>query len=237
MIKAVRSFIGGRILAVSVALACAGPLLAAAQNNTPVKVGNYAAKITLACVGDSITQGVGAGGGNSWPDQLCKLLGDKWEVKNFGVSGTTLMKSGDSPYQKHGAFNGAKALNPDVVVIALGTNDTKPQNWKNFKQDFEADYKDMVRQFAELPSKPRIFVCRPPYIARTGNWGINNPNTLEEIPVINKVAQDLKLGVIDVYAALQGKDNLIPDNVHPNGGGATAIAQAVFKALTGKAAP
>jgi lysophospholipase L1-like esterase len=38
-----------------------------------------------------------------------------------------------------------------------------------------------------------------------------------------------------VHAALAGKDALIPDRVHPNSEGMTAIATAVFQALTGKA--
>jgi lysophospholipase L1-like esterase len=42
------------------------------------------------------------------------------------------------------------------------------------------------------------------------------------------------VGVIDVHGALNGKDALIPDRVHPNTEGATEIAKAVFKALTGK---
>ena len=85
--------------------------------------------------------------------QFGRMLGAKWDVKNFGVSGTTLLKNGDNPYQRQNAFHRAKELNPDVVVIALGTNDTKPQNWKHFKEHFEADYKDMVLQFADLPAK------------------------------------------------------------------------------------
>jgi len=224
-----------RFFSVLLVFSMALPVLA--QDSTPVKVEKYKAPIKVSCVGDSITQGVGAGGGNSWPDQLRKMLGEKWDVKNFGVSATTLMKSGDSPYQKKDAFKKAKDFNPDVVVIMLGTNDTKPQNWKNFKKDFEADYMDMVKQFAELASKPRIFVCYAPYIAKGGNWGINEPNTVEEIPVITKVAKELKLGIIDVHGALKDKDSLIPDNVHPNAEGATVIAQTVFKALTGKPAP
>lgn len=208
-----------------------------AQDQSPVQVEKYSAPIKLACVGDSITHGVGAGRGQSWPDQVGRLLGEKWVVRNFGVSGTTLLKCGDSPYQRTGSFGNAKSFLPDVVVIALGTNDTKPQNWTNFTARFESDYHDIVLQFADLPSKPRIFICRPPYIAKTGNWGINETNTLEEIPVIDKVAKDLKLGVIDLHAALKGQDAWIPDNVHPNTEGATAMAAAVYQALTGKAAP
>jgi len=226
-----------RYLHVMIAAAVALPALAWAQDSSPIDIGKYKEPIKLACVGDSITAGVGAGKGRSWPDQVRGMLGEKWDVKNFGVSGTTLLKNGDNPYQKKGAFKNAKDFNPDVVVIMLGTNDTKPQNWKNFKKDFEPDYKDLAKQFAETANKPRIFVCYPPYVAKDGHWGINEPNVLLEIPVIKKVAEDMKLGLIDVHGATSGKDGLFPDNVHPNADGAKVIAAAVFKALTGKEAP
>lgn len=224
-----------RAFAVLVAVATAFPVPIVAQDLSTVQVDKYTAAIRVACVGDSITAGFGAGRGNAWPDQLRKVLGPGWDVRNFGVSGTTLMKSGDSPYQKCGAFNAAKEFNPDVVVIILGTNDTKPQNWDKFKKDFEADYKDMVSQFAALAAKPRIFISYPPYIAQGGSWGINEPNTVEEIAVVTRVAKDMKLGIIDVHDALKGKDELIPDRVHPNAQGQTVIARAVLKALTGYA--
>jgi lysophospholipase L1-like esterase len=203
----------------------------------PVDVSKFQRPVKVACVGDSITEGVGAKRGQSWPDQLGAMLGDQWEVKNFGLSATTLMNSGNKPYQKCGKFTAAMESAPDVVVIMLGTNDTKPNNWKHFEKDYENDYRDLVGDFAQLGSKPRIFVCYPPYIAKDGNWGINEPNTRDQIPVVTKVAKDLKLGIIDVHAALDGKDALIPDKVHPNTEGATLIAKAVYEGLTGKPAP
>lgn len=215
-----------------VAVSLTFPVVAAAQDSSPIKAANCAAPIKVACVGDSITQG--GADGRPWPSQLREMLGDRWNVQNFGASGTTLMKSGDSPYQKHEKFGAAKALHPDVVIIALGTNDTKAQNWKNFEKDFEADLIDMVKQSAALSSKPRIFVCCPPYIARGGNWGINDGNTLQEIPVITKVAKAMNLGIIDLHGALKDKDGMIPDNVHPNAEGQKEIALAVLQALTGK---
>jgi len=222
-----------RFLAAILIFIMAVPFYAEAQDRTWVNVAKYQKVIKLACVGDSITQGFGAASGMSWPDQIIKMLGAKWEVKNFGVSGTTLLNSGDNPYQKQGAFKNAKEFNPDVVVIMLGTNDTKPQNWKN-KAKFEADYIDMIKQFVALPSKPRVFICYPPYIAGNGNYGITEPNTKEEISMVNKVAKTMKVGVIDVHGALKRKDALIPDRVHPNTEGATVIAKAVYKVLIGK---
>ena len=206
-----------------------------AQNREPVEVTKFDRPVKLACVGDSITRGVGAK--QPWPDQLREMLGDRWEVKNFGVSGATLMNRGDKPYQKLKAFQAALDYAPDVVVLALGTNDTKPHNWKHFETDYEKDLRDLVGDFAGLESKPRIFVCYPPYIAKDGNWGINESDTKAQIPAITRVAQDLDLGIIDVHGALDGRDDLIPDTVHPNTEGARCIAEAVFGSLTGKKAP
>ena len=49
------------------------------------------------------------------------------------------MNSGNKPYQKSKQFRAALSSNPDVVVIMLGTNDTKPANWKNSADDYEVD--------------------------------------------------------------------------------------------------
>ncbi len=142
------------------------------------------------------------------------------------------MNSGNKPYQKSKQFKAALSSNPDIVVIMLGTNDTKPANWRNSAKDYEVDYRDLISDFEKLPSKPKIYLCLPPYIAKEGRWGINNQDTLAQIPMIKKIAKDLKLEVIDVYAALEGQDDLIPDTVHPNTGGAALIAKAVATSLT-----
>ena len=167
------------VAVVSVLLAIPGT----AQDTTPVATARYKAVIKVACVGDSITQGHGVPGGMAWPDQLARMLGEKWTVGNFGISGTTLMKSGDKPYQNEEAFKNAKSFNPDVVVIMLGTNDTKPGNWKD-KARFEADYQDLLQQFAQLPGKPKTYLCYPARVVGDGNWGINEAGVQEEIPII-----------------------------------------------------
>ena len=56
----------------------------------------------VACVGDSITYGSGIKGREtkSYPAQLAGMLGEDYVVKNFGVSGATMLKKGDKPYWK-----------------------------------------------------------------------------------------------------------------------------------------
>lgn len=207
--------------------------LMAAEPNAPIRVDEYQGVIRVACVGDSITAGVGAERGKSYPAQLAKMLGDKWEVRNFGVSGSTLLQHGNKPYQKQRAFKAALEYDPNVVVIMLGTNDTKPQNWK-LKNEFVADYKDLLSQFAQLPSKPRIYICHPVPVPGGGNYGINEAGVKEQAPMIDKIAQETKVGVIDMYGALKDHPETLPDKVHPNTEGATLMSKAVCKALTGK---
>jgi hypothetical protein len=75
----------------------------------PIDPAKYRAPVKVACVGDSITQGSGAGPGKSYPAQLQGMLGDKWKVGNFGVSGRTLLKKGDFPYWKEKKYQEALA--------------------------------------------------------------------------------------------------------------------------------
>src|SRR4030042_1584268 len=81
----------------------------------------------IACVGDSITYGSGISDrlNDSYPAQLQRMLRQydpAWEVQNFGARGATLLSRGDTPYIRESAYSGAKACNPDIVIIKLGTN-------------------------------------------------------------------------------------------------------------------
>ena len=197
---------------------------------------DYKAPVRIACIGDSITRGAGAAKGKSYPAQLQALLGKSWVIGNFGVSGRTLLKKGDFPYWQEKAYQKALGFKPDIVLIMLGTNDTKPQNWKH-EADFVADYTDLVKSFLTLESKPRVYVCRPCPVPEPGNFGINETRVIEGIKRIDALAAEMKLGVIDMHAALVKTPLLLPDRVHPNTEGAGEMAKAAYAVLTGKPAP
>lgn len=207
-----------------------------APRGAPVDVAKYTETIRVACVGDSITAGVGVKNGklDPYPTQLDNMLGEKWTVKNFGVSGSTMLNKGDKPYQKEKAFKAALESKPDVVIIMLGTNDTKPQNWK-FQEEFAADAKSLISQFAELPTKPRIFIALPVPAPGAGNFGINDAGVKAEQPLITAVAKETGATVIDLYSPLVEKPEHFPDRVHPNTAGASVMAATVYQALAGKA--
>jgi lysophospholipase L1-like esterase len=199
----------------------------------PIDEKAYKEPIRVACIGDSITAGAGLLSDNSYPSQLGRMLGGEWTVLNCGASGSTLLNQGDKPYTKRGIFKRAVMVNPNVVVIMLGTNDTKPVNWK-FKDQFMADYKDLIAQFARLPGSPKIFLCRPACVQGANRFNINEAVILEQIPLIDKLADEGHYGLIDIHGVVKDHPELFPDKVHPNGEGSTLLAKAVYKALRGQ---
>ena len=188
--------------------------------------------IKVACVGDSITAGAGVKDAkNRYPAQLGELLGAGYDVKNFGNSGSTMLDDGDKPYKKQKSFTDAVAFAADIVVIKLGTNDSKPQNWAK-KDGFTPSTKSLVEAFKYANPKAKIFLCYPVPVIGKGNFGIRDEVVKNEIiPLIKKTADELKLPVIDLYAALDNKAELFPDRVHPNDDGAKLIAKAVHAAV------
>ena len=99
-----------------------------------ISLNSFAQKVKVACVGNSVTWGYLLPNRETecYPYQLGKMLGDSYEVKNFGVSGATLLEKGHRPYIIQEFYKEALAYKPDVVVISLGLNDTDPRNWPNY---------------------------------------------------------------------------------------------------------
>ncbi|MBA9075436.1 MULTISPECIES: GDSL-type esterase/lipase family protein [Rufibacter] len=188
-------------------------------------------KIKVACVGNSITEGYGLK--QTYPEVLQQLLGGEYEVQNFGLGGRTLLKKGDMPYWREEKYQQVLAWEPDIVIIKLGTNDSKPQNWR-YKEEFVPDYSAFVKSFQALPSNPQVYLALP-MPAFEDKWGITeNIIKNEVIPAVKKVARQTKVKTIDLYKPFVGKANLTYDMIHPNEGGAALLAAQVHRALKAK---
>ena len=189
--------------------------------------------VRVACIGNSITFGAGIKNRSrdSYPSVLARMLGDNYWVKNFGVSARTMLNKGDHPYMNEPAYKNALAFNPNIVVIKLGTNDSKSFNWK-YKADFMKDAQNMINAFKGLPSQPKIYLCYPSKAYLTGDVINDDIISKEIIPMIKKLAKKNDLSVIDLHTAMDGMPELFPDRIHPNEKGAQVMAKAVYQSIS-----
>lgn len=218
------------LLLLSIFLLSASCLLA--QHFRP----HYPDTIRVACVGNSITEGYGLKDKKTqaYPARLQQLLGDRYQVQNFGLSGHTLMRGTDRPYmndKKWFRFQKALASDPDIVTIKLGTNDSKTPYDSLLHADFIKDLNALVDSFQALPSKPYIYLCTP--IPADGEvWTIRDSVIIGEvIPRIRAVAQERNLPVIDLYNPIKPFIDLLPDKIHPNAAGAMIIAEEIARRI------
>jgi acetyl esterase/lipase len=185
--------------------------------------------VRVACIGNSITHGSGIDmqEHRGYPAQLQTLLGNGYYVRNFGVGGRTMLKKGDRPYMQELAWADAQAFQPNIVLIKLGTNDSKDYNWNPHKADYPKDMQAMIDTLQALPSKPRIFLCTPIKAFRD-KWGITDSVIVNEvIPAIRQVAKKNKLPVIDLHPVVTDPHDMTSDMIHPNEKGAHKMAEEV----------
>jgi acetyl esterase/lipase/lysophospholipase L1-like esterase len=190
--------------------------------------------IRVACIGNSITDGHGIDMSslNAYPGQLQQLLGDGYQVRNYGRSARTLLNKGDFPFMNEEAWQHALAFDPDIVVIKLGTNDSKPENWQ-YGKEFQQDLQQMVDALKACPSQPKIYLATP-ITAFKSTWGISDSVIVNEIiPIIRKVAKKNKLEVIDLHARFEDNDGkqMMADGIHPTQQGDAQIARLVMEAI------
>jgi lysophospholipase L1-like esterase len=153
---------------------------------------NLANSTRIACIGDSITANSG------YPNLLQTMLGGNSVVGNFGVVGSTVLSNTSKTYIDQAAFQRAKAFQPDIVVIMLGSNDAHV-GYYLLIDGFDADYERIVGEFQALASKPEVFLVKPPPIF-TNEFNLSNANLVEGvIPRIGQVGKELGLPTIDVY--------------------------------------
>lgn len=203
--------------------------------NTPLD-----GQIRIACVGDSITYGHGV---SNWPKQnypavLQNILGDSYNVQNFGVSGCTVQSGGDQPYTATERYTQGLDYSADIVILMMGSNDSKPENWQD-TEAFKAAYTALLDGYLNNAKTPQIYVCTPakPFYLDGQTDGPTSfdicPEQVEQIAqIVRQIAEERGLPLIDIYTlTAEHAEWFEKDGVHPNADGAAAIAQAVKDAI------
>lgn len=194
-------------------------------------------KIRVACVGNSVTYGATLENREieNYPAQLQLLLGEDYQVQNFGRSGTTLLEKGHRPYIKQEEYKKALEFKPEIVVIHLGLNDTDPRNWHNYKDDFIPDYLKLIDSFRQINSKAEVYICKlTPIFSGHSRFQSGTYIWYHQIQqAIEKTATIANVPLIDLNEDLYIRPDLFPDYLHPQAEGAEIIAKRVYASLTG----
>ena len=200
----------------------------------------------VACVGDSITQGARVDSDRqSYPVRLSEILGNAFEVRNFGIGGATLIREGRPTVWSQ--VDAIRKYNPHMVIVALGTNDTvegQRRNWSRI-DSFKPDCLDLVHLLLKLPAKPTVFLAGPtPMVLETPGLSKQRlVNLSERLPrleklrtvlhqVVDKLNSD-RLVWLDLGPVLRSRPELLTqeDGVHPNIQGYKEIALAVSRSI------
>ncbi|WP_295099263.1 D-alanyl-lipoteichoic acid biosynthesis protein DltD [uncultured Fibrobacter sp.] len=214
-----------------------------------VFAGTAMAQTRVACVGNSITEGYGIWDQKKYPDHLQEMLGDNYKVQNFGVSSMTFANKGpgdNMSYWNTDKFKAALEFNPEVVVIELGTNDSKfftnnciengqPRYNYNYgqyeKEQLYRDYEALLDTFMHLTTSPRVIATLQPY-SNNCEWGIMDTAIVNQInPIIEEVATRKGVEIIDLHSQFNTPDWFLADSVHPNATGAKELARIIKEGI------
>jgi lysophospholipase L1-like esterase len=188
--------------------------------------------VRVACIGDSITFGLGISDTNqTYPARLQALLGPEFDVRNFGKSGCTVTRDSVSTwargYIKQAEHTNALAFQPDVVICNLGINDVS--TFVNaHRTNLVRDYREIIAAYRALPTAPRIIIWQRLAPLFPGQTYYGQPVVTEVSDLIRTVADQTGADAVDLTPPLVDHPEWFPDKIHPNADGAQRIADVIY---------
>jgi lysophospholipase L1-like esterase len=172
----------------------------------------------LVCFGDSLTSGVGASEGKSYPDYLKNYLDVK--IVNSGVPGDTTSQ-GKLRFQKD-----VMDYNPDVVIIELGANDY----FSGFSSEKTGDN---LRYMADELSGIGAILFIAKFFPEKSIVSFIKSKDKEEYDKMYKelVSRENVFLIENIWGKAWAKPKYMSDRVHPNELGYEIMAQQYFKAM------
>lgn len=186
--------------------------------------------VRIAAVGDSITDENLSG--TDYPAKLDEMLGEGYAVRNFGESNHAVQFMSDYPYTATDSYVESLAFNPDIVILMLGTNDTKSHNW-NGAEVFKEDYVDLLESYLEVDSLSRVILASPPTVhLENVSRGSINPAHIEPIrQVVQDVAIEYDLEFVDMTTETAPHPEWFYDGIHPTRAGAEKLAEIFYEQI------
>ncbi|MCD7814176.1 MAG: GDSL-type esterase/lipase family protein [Lachnospiraceae bacterium] len=199
-------------------------------------------KKRIVCVGDSITFGAGVKhpAKDAWPMRLQQMIGNEYQVMNFGLSGRTLLAGGDMPYTREKFYPMTFQAKPYCCLCMLGTNDSKPYNWD--EADYKKELETFLQKYCAVVKQGHVFVMKPPkaFVVNGQSevmYNIRDEVIQKELEIIDEIAEKIGIPVIDLYHFTQNHPEWFPDGVHPNEDGNRYIAEYIAGFVTDRSEP
>ncbi len=196
--------------------------------------------LRIACCGDSITFGTCAAAETSggytyakenffYPNLMQKLYGTDAVVGNFGYPGSAL-GSGYNKYYCSGVYNAMTEFDPDVILLALGTNNAS--GMPGSKDAFLSYYRGMLGDMHKRFPEAKIIMTTALY-----RWDKEERTQQVEqyiIPLQKQLADEYDyITLYDAYNEYKpyGTTQYYKDKLHPNNLGYQKLAEVMKKGV------
>ncbi len=212
---------------------------------TDMEVSGEKKIIKVACVGDSITQGINSTDpvNKTYPVYIQEMLGYDYYVLNAGLSGYSICNIDDYAYFKSKQFTESRELRPDVVLFALGTNDANPtpnqpyKNWEDPQYDrtnvFIKSTNDLLDAYKNANPDVQIIMILPASLFKVGADGWNAEAWTANIvkyshPLLVQIAKDRGLQTVDMFPWSKENKEVFTDGLHPKDETYKTFAQYIY---------
>ncbi len=218
------------------------PIIGAAMEEmptTPYRVTEPSDKKepVIALVGDDLTLGLGSSDvyRKSYPAVLTKLLGEEYTVLNYAAGNATIQQDQSSSYIDSLTYAESLKVNPDKLVIMLGSNDFKTMNAAapNLANKIEDQFTYLVKKYQATFPEAEIYLANPPAATNENAAAILQVAA----PLYSQLATKLGVNFIDVYTATKAdvagyvSDDACAAGVWYNDAGYQKIAEAVLAGM------
>ena len=191
--------------------------------------------LTIACLGDSITYGIGTKEREkeSYPAVLESLLGERADVLNLGCPNAMASEGQDDSYDTLPVYDTFLSVKADLYLIMLGTNDSREGIWD--PEAYRTGMEKYIRECRSRNPEALIWILTPLMAYEKGGGvlvGIQ-PAVIEgEIrPVLKELSRDLGTGLADCFSLSEDMKGELYDGVHPGAEGYALLAEFIYEEI------